>query len=590
MKDPKKLLLYSTGAFRFELFIIGILFIALLSFVIFFINQEHLIYYWDSAGYWLKYREFSDEVRNSLPEALSEAVDSVRHWEYNLFPITLLLPLRFFLGDSRISYIVSITILFIFPFILVFAYYFKSRVESPVFRNAPWFPFTLAVFCLGLSPQLWVPVLFGYLDGGGLILAMTVLIIYSRRPLITQSYSTIFVMALLLCLMVLFRRWYAYWVAGFLLSISIENIIYLARTYKKRIKEYLPVIVKLFLVGGGSAGLFFLFATPIAKTMILTDYGDIYSGYKKVKSALDIFQSLSFHFGPFTLISAVLGVVFSFRHKGTEKTAMILFLQFWFSLLFFTNTQDMGYHHYYLLLPVLLYFSCYCLLTWLEILRNKTLRLVYLAGLLVFLSLNFSIVLIPQVAASLQTVNFAFPKLRYFPEIRQDIEELHEIIGYLDRLDQAADNKVYVLASSGILNDAILRNACLTGTRNYSICRQFVTSAHVDKRDGLPLSLFQSQYIVTTDPAQLHMKENDQQVVEKMRDAIVGQRGFGKNYLKLPVVFTLEKNVKVYIYQRLSGTFKRDDLLDISDYFVKLYPNHKENFLFSPEIFYQLTK
>jgi hypothetical protein len=590
MRDCKKQSVYSTGAFRLQLLATGIVFAALLVFVIYFINQEHLVYFWDSAGYWLKFREFGAQARNSLSTAFDDAIFSVKHWEYNLFPIILLLPLRFALGDSRISYIVSVTILFIFPFIVVFAYYFKSRVESQVFRNNPWLLFTLALFCLGFSPQLWVPVLFGYLDGGGLVLAMAVLVIYSRRPLIIQSYFNIFAMAFLLCLMVLFRRWFAYWVVGFLVSITIENIIYLARTYNKNLKTYITVFAKLFLIGGGSASLFFLFAAPIAKVMLLTDYSELYSGYKKAQSIKDIFQDFAFHFGFFMLLSAGLGFIFSLRHKENSSIALILFFQFWCSLFLFLNTQDMGYHHYYLVLPVLLYFSCYCLFTWLELLRNNILRRMCFAGMLVIFVLNFSIVFCPQVAASLQKVSMAFPKLRYFPEKRQDIEELHQILSYLDGLDQTGESNIYVLASSGVLNDAILRNACITADRYYSVCDRIVTAAHVDKRDGLPLTLFQSKYIVTTDSMQLHLSENDQQVVGKMRDAIVGQSGFGKNYRQLPVVFMLEKHVKAYAYERSSDMFNRDDLLEISDYFVKLYPAQKEKFLFPPELLDQLTK
>lgn len=589
-RDRKKTILRAVGNVQAEIIITVIFFSALLIFVVSFIKREHFIYFWDSAAYWFYYREFGDLLLDAPRQAFENVKYSVLNEEYNLLPVVLLLPSRLLLGDSRLSYIVGNTILFTFPTILLFSLFFKTRVEKVISSNRNRYVYLLALICLGLSPQLWVPVLFGYLGSGGLILAILILIIYFRKDFRDQSYPTIFFIALLLSLMVLFRRWYAFWVVGFLLSISIENIFSLVRNHQKEFRKYLPVLAKLFTIGSTSFGFFVLIAPPIAKKILLTNYSDIYSGYKFTTSFLDTLECLDHYFGHLIIITAGMGFLLSLRHIEVRKTAMVLFLQFWFSLILFSNTQDMGYHHYYILLPSLQFFSCYFLLAALAITRNAGKTLVSLIAISILLILNFSIVLIPPVAVSLQKIDFIFPQLRHYPQNRQDIGEIYKILDFLNKTDVNETNKVYVLASGHILNDDILRNACFTAETQLSYCHQFVTPAHVDKRDGIPLSLFQAKYIVTTDPAEFHMKKEDQQVIDKMRYMIINQKGFGNNYKKLQVEFKLDKNVKVYIYQRLRSTFEANDLIDISDFFVELYPHHREKFLFPQETLKQLTE
>ncbi|WP_153304880.1 hypothetical protein [Desulfocapsa sulfexigens] len=520
---------------------------------------------------------------------MGKVIPSVRHDEYNLFPVALLLPAGITLGNSRISFVVANALLFNFPTIVLFAYFFKSRISKEREFSTTGLEYIVALFCMALAPQLWVPVLCGYLGTGGLFLAIAVLILYSRKSFSDQNYWSILYMAFLLSLMVVFRRWYAYWVVGFLVSITIVNILFLVNTYRINFKEYMPTMVKLFLFGGASAGFFICLATPQAIRMLTTDYGDIYSGYKYATSFTDTLQDLNAHFGLLTLASAALGFLFSLKNIKRSQTAIILFLQFWLSFILFTRTQDMGYHHYYILLPSLLYFSCYFWMVLLTIVSGKLASSLAFVILFCLLLLNFTIVFVPPVADVLPKFDSAFSQLRHYPMKRHDIGEIHNILEYFDEQELSEVDKVYVLASGLILNDDILRKGCEAENGKYAICDCFATTAHVDKRDGLPVELFQSKYIVTTEPAQFHLDPKDQQVIGIVRDMVVHQEGFGKNYRKLKIEFTLDENVDVLIYQKIGEKFSEDDLQDISDRFVRLYPAHSGKFLFPSDIFDQLT-
>lgn len=587
--ELKKIFFTSMATVRLEVIVTTAAFAVLLYFIFDFISQERFVYFWDFANYWSRYRDFNELFFESPLRALGKVIPSVRHDEYNLFPVALLLPAGITLGNSRISFVVANALLFNFPTIVLFAYFFKSRIGKECKLSTTSLGYIVALFCIAGAPQLWLPVLCGYLGTGGLFLAVAVLMLYSRKSFSEQNYWSILYMALLLSLMVVFRRWYAYWVVGFLVSITIVNILFLVNTYRVNLKEYIPTIVKLFLLGVASAGFFICLATPQAIRMLTTDYGDIYSGYKYATSFMDTLQDLNAHFGLLTLASAVFGFLFSLKNIKSSQTAIILFLQFWLSFILFTRTQDMGYHHYYILLPSLLYFSCYFWMVLLTTVRGKLASSLAFVTLLCLLLLNFSIVFIPPVADVLQKYDSVFSQLRHYPMKRHDIGQIHNILQYFDEQELSEVDKVYVLASGLILNDDILIKECKTETGKYAICDSFATTAHVDKRDGLPVRLFQSKYIVTTEPAQFHLNPKDQQVIGILRDMVIHQEGFGKNYQKLKIEFTLDENINVLIYRRISEKFSKNDLQDISDRFVKLYPDHSGRFLFPSDLFDQLT-
>ena len=220
----QKVTLKYVNGIWFEIFFTVLICIALLIFTFDFINRENFIYFWDYSGYWVRYQGLMDSFSKFSLDAIGRVLSSVRYKEYNLLPVSLLLPSGMVLGESRMAYVIGNTIVFTFPFVILFAYFFERRINAESKFNNSRIAFTIALLCLAFSPQLWVPVLCGYLGAGGLILAVVVLLNYFCKPFNEQSYSSILFMALLLCVMVIFRRWYAYWVGGFLLSITIVQI------------------------------------------------------------------------------------------------------------------------------------------------------------------------------------------------------------------------------------------------------------------------------------------------------------------------------------------------------------------------------
>lgn len=551
----------------------------LLLFVASYVKSEKFIYFWDYAAYWFKLIEFRDLFINDTLDAIRKLIFSIRHLDYNLIPIVPLLPFTVF-GVSRSDYILSISISYIIPSIIFFSFFLRQFFQNNNSSNNRVIIDFFSIFIFAISPQLWAPALRGYLGAGGLLIAISILYYYAHKELTEFSAKDIFLMSFLIFLIVLFRRWYAYWVAGFFVSVSTYELINLFAKRNLEYRSFLRIAFRLISIGGLSFGFFFIICNPLATKILHTDYSDIYSAYKQSETLLDLSKKFIKHFGLITLLSALIGFFCAAKNMAARKISIVLIIQLLITFFMFTNTQDFGIHHYYILLLPIFFFSSYLILHVLVTLKSNKTKLIFSAFFVLLLITNFTVVFSQHATAFFKDVGLLFPATKTFPKIRNDIEEIENLLKNISGRN-ASNEKIYVLASGAILNDNILMSACKTLDATYFDCDLICNSAHVDKRDGLSAKLFRSKYIILTDPVQLHLGSSGQQVVDYLRKLIVNSTGIGRNYKKIDAEYQLDSNVKVFIYEKIGEKFNRQDIETISDYFCSLYPNHRDKFTFS---------
>lgn len=105
------------------------------GFVIYFINQERYIYFWDAANYWDKYKIMSSLFKNAPLEALKILFQSIRSDDYNFLAVFFLIPFDFLFGSSRLAYILSITNIYALPAALSFAFLSTKIISAPTGRS-----------------------------------------------------------------------------------------------------------------------------------------------------------------------------------------------------------------------------------------------------------------------------------------------------------------------------------------------------------------------------------------------------------------------------------------------------------------------
>lgn len=564
--------LTATYLFSRRFLLVLILFLGINLFVISYLAQEKYIHFWDTSNYWIMYQDFGNLLKHDAFQAIRNLITSIRHDDYNPLPILPLMPFRFLLGDARLPYILAIVNLYAFPTILLFFFLFRTAFSSTSGKQSilPYvFPLTLA-----LLPQFWVPVLRGFPDVIGVLIITVVMLFYFSRPIEEQIFIHLFLVSFLLVLMILMRRWYAFWVVSFFMALLFDGFVFNFPVYRFEIKKYRPALRNILLVGMISAFLLFLIAAPVAERMVLTDYTDIYSAYRNYDSLIVPIKRIYDYFGFVPILLFSCGLFFSILDRRTRRYSLFLFLQLIFIVLLFSRTQNFGSQHYYLLIPTIVVFMTLIARRILHA-RPMLYQILFLAGFVFLYSINFSYTLIPKAYAHFE--RFASPLLgvRHFPLVRRDIGVLNDLLISLNHLISSKNDLVYVLSSSVILNDDLLRKA--SRMNHMTIQKHILPVCHVDKRDGFPYNFFEAKYVIVGEPIQYHLNPNDQRVIGILGGQILHQKKIGSSFKRLPYEFNLDNNVRVSIYEKKSPV-RGSDIEDLSKLFISDYPDKKATF------------
>ncbi len=515
-----------------EITLFAAIFSLLGLFMTWYVRHERFIYFWDYVGYHDFYINLGLAFEQNMFRALHFVLLSVRESDYNLLPTLFLVPFRLAFGPGRLAYILSLTVTFVFPSVVLFLYVVRRlsarNTAQNTFDEAGLTLLTLSA--VAFLPVLWVPVVFGSVDVGGFLIILIVLLLYFRADLVDQTWGSLVSMALLLCLLVLYRRWYAYWVVGFFGALAVCEGVRCA-TDRERRTHFLIIAKNILILGAVSFLSFFLIATPIALKMLTTNYGDIYSAYRSSHPFLHNLGELYEHFGLLTILLAGLGVVLSAMNEKRRAVTYFLCVQFAITFVLFTRTQDfvlssrgqyVGVQHFYSALATLalfLAFSVQDLFLWVRSRAGKVaLLLVFLAASLA----NFSVTFLPRADGLLKAVDFTLPSAREYPMVRTDLGQIQALLDTLSDIAKDPMSTIYILASSFSLNTSIAQEGCFLLQRPHrELSRTIASTNDVDKRDGFPVQFLVARYVVLTVPFAYHLPPQDQKVIGVLADQLV---------------------------------------------------------------------
>lgn len=561
------------------------------------VRQENFIYYWDYAQYHDYYRELGARFSVGAIRTLAYVARSVRERDYNLLPVLFLLPFRLAFGPGRLSYILSLTVTYALPSIVLFPLVLKKlRGGGPAQNAAGETGLALiSVVSLALLPPLWAPVLQGYADVGGLLIIFAVLLLYFRADFAEQSFMGLASIALLLSLLVLFRRWYAYWVVGFFAALALTEALRFAANADRRPK-WKTLARNAIALGSISLLATFLMAAPIASRMLSTDYRDIYSAYRSNRVWAQNIEALIGHFGLLTLALAGLGVLFSLREARRRPLVCFLCIQFVVTFALFTRTQNFvvyagtdefgGQHFYWAVATTALFLALFAqdVFTWA---RAGTAKAAVLAAFLAICCANFSAAFLPGASALLSPAEFALPRARQYPMVRTDLDQARALLDTLTEITQGSESTIYILASSGRLNSSVVHEACMfLEPAHAALAHKIAATNDVDKRDGFPMAFLTARYVVLAVPYAYHLAPEDQRVIGVLADQLVNGEGIGTSYEKMNFVFRLEDGSSVALYKKVRP-LDPADVIRLSEKFLKFYPDHKELFEIPPDVIRQ---
>jgi hypothetical protein len=167
------------------------------------------------------------------------------------------------------------------------------------------------------------------------------------------------------------------------------------------------------------------------------------------------------------------------------------------------------------------------------------------------------------------------PTVRNRPVVRTDVAEVERLLGYLDAEVARRPGYIYVLGSSASFSDQALAFANLSLGTDFVSTGLILQGAHVDRRDGFPRSLLDSQYVVVANPPQVHLGEAHQQVVVIPTQSFIDGGNVARAFAKMPAEFQLDNGVSVSVYARVRPILD-DEIAELSDRLRSKYPDRPD--------------
>lgn len=518
------------------------LFLLVNALAVFYLATSATVYVWDNAGYWSVARTLAAQPFG--PGQLRAVAGTVVTQEYNyLLALPISWVMRLF-GGSRGVFILATVNLYLLPALLGLC---------ALGRGKGWGGAVLAL----LFPGLTYLALVGFVDVAACAVSIWAVVFYTKRD--APAWSRGLLTGACLALSFLLRRYFLFFAVAFGLAAGLLALY-------RRSREEWTAFGALFAAGVVSAA---YCTQAFLVDKLTTDYGDLYSAYALgLKSDGMLFCR---YFGYVVLAAALVWGLYRTVVRRADRGDMLLALAA-LALCFFllTRVQSHGQQH------TLLYLPCLAL-----VLAPGKAEPRWQSGTAWALAAVCSLVtLLPRPQpSSIAAIPYPdpLPGFSFFGPRREDIGQLLALDSYLDGLAaERGGATAAVCASSLLLNSETLMN--LRPSLNLpepedGIRYLYVSS--VDKRDPFTWEMLEAEYLVVGDPVQVHLGEENQQVVALVAHAVLDGAGLGTGYERLERDFTLQDGSRVYVYRRARAVTAQE-MEDLAQTLRDLYPDYAQ--------------
>jgi hypothetical protein len=557
-KLPRKFLI--DGVFLFLLVLVTVAVTSI------YVSREHTFYWWDYAGYNTATVNTANLFRDSPDKAWRGVIESLSK-EKNLLISLPLVPFILLFGESRLSYILSVSLIYVLPFRLLLGA-ISAKLIAVYSRRVFWSTVLLSL----LIPMSWIPTLRGYLDTGGCVFVALAILVYLQDVKL-KSWWNIPLIGFLLAAAILWRRHFAYSAIAFFGAASLQAfiefivLIYCRETALSSSKDKDVLVpfpyrclfesgVKLGLIAVTSLTILMLVAGDFTRSALTVDYRNLYVAWSLPVN--DILTRYADFYGLGTWLVVLIGFSAGILTRTLVPAAAIFVSLFGvLSLIEWLLVLRYGYLHYTIhITPIaLLGISTFFWTTWLALKGKVRYFMLGAAGL--YLVLNAAVGLIPLKIDLSRLFMANFP-----PLVRSDYGEVVKLVEFLRKL-APNEEPIYIVGASNNFNANILRqaNRKLNPPEGWWKLNT-IGRPQIDSRDTYPLpELLQAQYAVVAIPFQQVLstdeqvlRSHEQDVVKVVYDAFTQNWEIARDFQLLPEQFKLANNVTVRVYRRMRPT------------------------------------
>ena len=525
-----------------------------------YMKQELFIYYWDYQGFFTTWGQLVQLFENNIVGAFDSIRASLKHDDYNRLSIIIPSLFGVVFGTSRTVFITSLVICYILPLSLCFGYLIKTITKQQV--NTNFFAIS-AIFLCALFPAIWIPTLRGYPGVSALIPFTIIFIELVKNNLVEINVKKALIIGCCTWLMFALRRWYAYTVVALFIVMPLFNYFY----HENKIeKKKIIILLSNFAIAGITASLLaFVLQHSLIKRVLTTSYADIYSGYNfGIKSALTNLANYSgLLFIAFSAILLLIALIYGNKKSRYFNISCLCILVIAFFI--FTRTQTPGMQH---CMPfeflILIVFTVSLTTVSLKIKNINRQKILPVCCVGLFL-ITFLTTLYPQFRID-GFVGRVLP-VKHYPMVQASYDTYHQIAKDISALD----SDVAIFASSGILNDDLIRNAMSEKDKHHVIW-----VPHVDLRDKIFVTPYMCEYAIVANPIQTHLHPESQLVITNPASSIINHENIGKSYTAVKT-YTLENNVQAVLYKK-DGKCTRTDVQKHLERFFDKYQEWFDEF------------
>lgn len=548
------------------------------------------IFFWDYRNYWQKTEQLYELLITSSWGQFGGLVGSYYSADYSMFPAIAPAVFSAVVGyPTYLTYLMAITLLYAVPAYIATAYLAKKLVESsstseqlPRESKSIWLVAGVAViFC---TPSFFSNTLNLMPDIGGVIFLVVALLCANKvtseivlnpgqsEPLIVSAelLRSSLALGILIGLLFLFRRWYAFAIAG--ISVSCILVIMLETWRKLRFCNgerifQLKIIVLRTLAAAAIAT---FAATPFLSWILFDwvghlgqhDYSSLYSSYQ-VPLAEDARRFVS-AFGLLIPAICVVSVICLYRFCSNRGLLFILVITSMVAVLLFFRVQSPGRHHYLLLMPL---FAA-TIAAFINVVFQRYGASIAAAVVAVIIGGNASVTWLNGERAWASYIFSSYEG--WLPKHQPYIRGFEELARWLITPENKT-RKICVIASSAHINQSVIGEIwqVVPTLSKKEFEGRLIDFGEVDSRDGHPRdSIKQCEIALVGRPLQRHLRPGEQEGIEMIYRDLIDGTGVAAAYDSLPVHFSMDEAVKIsaYIQKR---KISDDEYLNLVERFYK---------------------
>lgn len=515
------------------------------------------VYSDDAINYFAKQTLLFGSFGQSGFYGIHVLLESLLTADYKMFMNLFISVPYLFTGRSINAFMVCYAITCFVPMwfaLLMGAKYLAQQL--PACHTALYYPLCMAVMVLW--PMFLWPATHGMPDAFGLTFAAVIALLCADYRFETLPWPRLLAIFAATFALILTRRWYMFWILAFYAVYVLAVLVGAVRR-----KTLGSTLKHMLLFGVPSAVIIVGALLPTFKTILTTDYADIYGAYYGGGFGNNCLGQLRTQ-GLIWLVLCAAGLVWLLYCRSTRAQAMVAAAASLGAMVLFTRTQSLGDHQSLILAPfyLLMLFGLCAKLTqqkakpWL---RNAA------AGVLaVFLVVNFGNALrLP--GKSVQTLALSSESLDLTR--RTDLAQMRAVTDFV--LEHCTeDQTVYINMDSNGYSGTTF---AYSDPAHPQLQTMILWESSVPSTHGFPTGIWTSEYVMVTD------RVDEGGIVGPINAALRTQSPAAVHY-EYVTEFPLD-GITLYCYRRTA----RPDAEE-ADYFKQVFAEYDVRW---PEIFSQ---